>query len=116
RGEQLADLLRRILQVGVERDDALAAAALEARHDRHVLAEIAVEQDYAGHIGPLRELLAQQRCRAVAAAVVDEDYPIRLPERIERRVEAGEERRQAGLFVVDRDDDRDAHPRALRAA
>ena len=41
RGEQLADLLRRILQVGVERDDALAAHLREARDDRHVLAVVA---------------------------------------------------------------------------
>ena len=52
RGEQLADLLRRILQVGVERDDALAAAVLEAGDDRHVLAVVGVEQDDARHVGP----------------------------------------------------------------
>ena len=40
--EQLGDLLGRVLQVGVQRHDALAAHALEARHDRHVLAEVAV--------------------------------------------------------------------------
>ena len=39
--EQLADLLGRILQVGVERDDALAAHALEAGDDRRVLAVVA---------------------------------------------------------------------------
>ena len=57
-GEQLADLLRRILQVGVQRDDALAAHLLEAGHDRHVLAEVGGEQDDARHVGTPVELVA----------------------------------------------------------
>ena len=69
--EEVADFLGRILQIGVERDDAAAAAMLEAGHDRHVLAEIAAEQDHARDLGPALELLAQQS-RAVCAAIVDE--------------------------------------------
>ena len=72
-GEQLADFLRRVLQVGIQGDDALAAAVFEAGHDRHVLAEVAVEQHHAGDVRALLELLAQDRGGAVAAAVVDED-------------------------------------------
>ena len=40
---QFRDLLGRVLQVGVQGDDDFAAALLEGRQDRHVLAEIAVE-------------------------------------------------------------------------
>ena len=106
RREQLADLLRRVLQVGVERDDALAAAALETGDDRDVLAVVGVEQHDPGDVGPALELLAQQRRRAVAAAVVDEDDLVGPRQRVERRVEAREQRRQAGLLVVDRNHDR----------
>ena len=106
RGQQLADLLGRVLQVGVERHDALAAAALEAGDDRHVLAVVGVEQHDARDVGAALELLAQQRRRAVAAAVVDEDDLVGDVQRVERRIQAREQRRQAGLLVVDRDDDR----------
>ncbi len=115
-GEQLADLLRRILQVRVQRDDALAAAALEARHDRHVLAEIAVQQDHAGDLRAPRELLAQQSRRAVAAAVVDEDHLVADAETVERRIQASEERRQPGFLVVHGNDDGKPHDSALRTA
>ena len=105
RGEQLADLLRRVLQVGVERDDALAAHALEAGDDRHVLAVVRVEQHDARHVRPRGELVLQQRGRAVAAAVVDEDHFVGDAERVERRIQPREQRRQPGLLVVDGDDD-----------
>jgi len=72
------------LQVGVEGDHALAAARLEPRHDGEVLAEVAVEQNHARRARTRLVLLAQQRCRAVAAAVVDEDHLVGLPERVER--------------------------------
>jgi hypothetical protein len=72
-GDQLVDFLGRVLQVGIERDDDLAAAMLEAGHDRHVLAGVGGEEHHARDVGPGLELLAQDRRRAVAAAVVDED-------------------------------------------
>ena len=103
--DQLADFLRRILQVGVERDDDVAAAVLETGHDRHVLAGIGGKQDDAGDIGPRLELLAQDRRRAVAAAVVDEDDLVGFAQGVERRVKAGEQRRESGFLVVDGDDD-----------
>jgi hypothetical protein len=52
-GDQLADFLRRILQVGVQGDDNVAAAVLEARHDGHVLAGVGGKQDDAGDVGTL---------------------------------------------------------------
>ena len=95
RREQLADLLRRILQVGVERDDSLAAHALEAGEDREVLAVVRVEKDDARHVGPRGELVLQQRRRLVAAAVVDEDHLVADLQRVERRIQPREQRRQA---------------------
>ena len=70
--QQQADVLGQVLQIGVQRDDALPPAMLESRHDCHVLAEIAIEQNHPRHIGTLLELLAQDRGRSVAAAVIDE--------------------------------------------
>ena len=93
RGQQQVDVFGRVLQVGVERDDALAAAMLEAGQDGAVLAEVAVEQDHPRDIGPALELLGQQRRRAVAAAVVDEDDFVGDPQRIERRDRAAQRAR-----------------------
>ena len=103
--QQLRNLLGRILQVGVERDDDLAAHPLERRHDRHVLAVVGVEIDDAGDVGPRGVLGAEQFERTVGAAVVGEDDLVGLAESVEHGVEAGEERRQVRLLVVDGDDD-----------
>jgi hypothetical protein len=105
RFEQPADFLRRILQVGVQRHHAFAAHPLESGDDRHVLAVIGVEQHDPRHVRPRQELVFQQRCRAIAAAVVDEDHFVTDMQRVERRIQAREERGQAGFLVVDRDDD-----------
>ena len=104
-GQQLADIFRRVLQVGVQGDDALAAAVLEAGHDRHVLAEVAVEQHHARDVRAFLELLAQDRGGAVAAAVVDEHDLVRDAEFVERGIEPVEQGLQALFFVVDGDDD-----------
>ena len=61
--EQFRDFLRRVLQVGIERHHDLAAYALERRHDRHVLAEIAVEIDDPHFARPLAMKIAQQDTR-----------------------------------------------------
>src|SRR5438105_13897467 len=107
--EELGDLLGRVLQIGVEGYHALAAAALEAGHDRHVLTEVAVQKHHAGNVRPSCELLAQERRRAVATAIVDENNLVRNPEPIERRIRPREERAEASFFVVNRDDDREIH-------
>src|SRR3989338_1666845 len=78
---------------------------LEACHDRHVLAEISVEQDYPRHIGALLKLFAQYRGGTVAAAVVDEHDLIADAESVERRIEPVEQGLQAMLLVIDGDDD-----------
>ena len=104
-GEHLADFFRRVLQVGVQGDDALALAMLEAGHDRHVLAEVAVEQHDASDVRALLELLAQDGGGTVAAAVVDEDDLVRNAELVERGIEPVEQGLQALFLVVYRDDD-----------
>ena len=114
RVQQQADLLGRVLQVGIERDDASPRHMLEARQDRPVLAEVAVEEDHARDVGPALELRRQQRGRAVAAAVVDEDDLVgcarahRAPDRAARTGPAGpaprcrpESRRSARAIVVE---------------
>jgi len=105
RCEQLADFLRRILQVGVERHDPCSAHALESGQDGEVLPVVAVEVDDARFVGSARELLAQQCARPIPAAVVDENHLVGDLQRIERRVEAREQRGQPRLLVVDGDDD-----------
>ena len=89
---------------------------LETRHDRHVLAEVSVEQDHPGDIRTPLELLAQDGGGAVAAAVVDEDDFVAGFQFVERRVEALEQGLQTFFLVVDRNDDGDvriAHCLAL---
>ena len=115
-GEQLADLFRRILQVGVQSHDALAPAAFESGHDRHVLPVIAVEQHHAGHVRPLLELRPQQRRGAIAAAVIDEDDFVARIEPVQGGIEPVEQRLQARLLVVDRDHDRDLRRAHARVA
>jgi len=68
--EQIANLFRRILQVCVEGDNARTSAMLEASHDRHVLAVIAVEQNHPGDVRPPLELLAQDGGRPVTRTIV----------------------------------------------
>ena len=59
--QQACDLLGRVLQIRVEGDDARAAGVRQPRHDGHVLAEVAVEQDHPRDVGAALELFAQQR-------------------------------------------------------
>ena len=101
RREQLADLLGRILQVCVERDDPFAANALEAGDDRQMLPVVGVEEYDPRHVRPCLELILQQRRGAIAAAVVHEDHLVRHGERVERRIKSREQRRQTRLLVVD---------------
>src|SRR3989338_1143293 len=89
--QQQGYVLRRILQVGVQCDDSLSPAMLECRHDRHVLAEIAVEQDHPCHLRAFLELLAQDRGRTVAAAVLDEQDLKRTAEPVYLLAQADEQ-------------------------
>ncbi len=118
--QHACDFLRRILQVRIERDHVAAAGVREAGQDRPVLAEIRGEQNHARDLRAALELLAQYRHRTIAAAVVDEDDLVAAAQRIERRIQAREQRREHFLLVVDRNDQRDVgrlvHGRELPAA
>jgi len=72
-----------------------------------MLAVIRVEQHDPRCVGAAFPLFAQQRSRAIAAAVVDEDDLVARIQRVERRVQPGEQRRQTGLLVEDWNDDRE---------
>ncbi len=85
-GQELADLLGRILQVGVERDDHVALDHGESGEDGRVLAEVAREFHDHDAIRVPRGLGSQQVDRFVAAAVVHEDDLVGAAERVERGV------------------------------
>jgi hypothetical protein len=110
------DLFRRVLQVGVEGDDDVAAGLFEAGQDRHVLAVVAVEEHHAGHVRTLAVLLGQDRHRVVAAAVVDEDDFVGQAQLVHRGIQAREQVGQAGFLVIDRDDDRQLRLHAAHGA
>jgi hypothetical protein len=80
-GHQVGDFLGRVLQVGVQGDQATTPGVGEAGHDRHVLAEVAVEEDHARDVaaeGPATEILrgiavvAQQR--DLVRLVIHQEY------------------------------------------
>ena len=97
----------RVLQVGIKGDDDLAGRVLESGEDRRVLAEVALKQDHVRFPRARSVLGAQQRDRAIGAAVVHEDALVRCAQLIERLIEPHEQLRQAGLLVEDRHDDAD---------
>ena len=103
--DEARNLLRRVLQIRIHRDDGGALRALEAGHDGGVLAEVALQDDDARFRGAQRVLRPKDRHRAIPAAVVDEDAFIRDPEAIEDGIEAREESRQPGLLVEHGNDD-----------
>ena len=106
-GHDAGDLLRGVLEVRIERDDDLPTGRLEARHDRHVLTEVAVEVDEADHVGPQSPMAQQEGKRRVPAAVVYEDDLVGAPHPVQDGEEAREEVGEALLLVVDGDDHRD---------
>src|SRR6266540_582315 len=101
--DQLGDFLRRILEVGVEGDNYFPFAALKGGEDGHVLAEVPVELDNP-HLGILVREPFQQGKGAVPGAVVGEDDLEGTAGALHDRVEAGEQRAEVTLLVVDRDD------------
>jgi hypothetical protein len=112
--EQTGDLLRRMLQVVVHRDHDLAGRGADAAKQRRVLAVVPHEVD-AADPGPLAGELADHFPAPVAAAVVDEQELDPRAARASERFDAVDERRQARLALVDRDDDRERAERRGRA-
>ncbi len=54
--DDLGDLLRRVLEVRIERDDIVAARLRKSGEDRHVLSGVTREHDDPGCIGPTLKL------------------------------------------------------------
>ncbi len=105
---QARDLFRRVLQVGVEGDDHLAAALLEAGHDRCMLAVVTVE-DHRYHVAAVFSGgVFKQLGRVVAATVIHQDDFVFVSQLLAGCRRATQQFRQALLFVVDRDNDRHA--------
>ena len=107
RGNQPRDFFRRILQIGVECDDDIAARLFEAREDRRMLSEVARKLDHPHAALFARRDFAQDAERVVARAVVDENRLPRAVEAVEHRLEARPQRRQIRGFVEHRHHDRD---------
>ncbi len=102
----LGDLLRGVLQVGVEGDEPIAARVGQAGGDRRMLAEVARELHQ--HQLRMERLLGPHQARsAIARAVVDADHLPAHGQRPAYREEAAEERRYVALLVVHRDDHRE---------
>jgi hypothetical protein len=105
-GEQQRDVLRVVLEVGVDRDDHLARGEVDARHHRGGLPAVAAEVDHLD-----ARLFARQGIEhgiaAVAAAVVHEDDFPGAPEALEHGGERRHQRGQALALVEHRDRDRD---------
>ncbi len=115
--DEIAHEFRRVLQVGVDRDDGIAACVVEAGGQRDLLAEVARQRDDAnpriarGEGGKHRE-------RRITAAVVDEHRLDVDAERGKRVGGARPERREARSLVVagnhQREDGMLAHGRDCR--
>ncbi len=107
----MRDLLRRILQIGIQGNDVIAPRLREACHDGHVLPDIARQHHHAGRIGTTGKLLAQYRDGAVGAAIIDEDDLIGPSQLVQHRVQPVKQMLQTALLVEYRNDDgkRTAH-------
>ena len=83
--DELGDLLGRVLEIGVEREDVFAVRRREAGEDGHVLPRVPHELDHLHDAGILRRRLLEDLERTVARAVVREDDLVRAAEARERR-------------------------------
>ena len=103
--EQARDLLRRVLQIGIERDDDGAARVGESREHGSVLARVARERDH-GHPMVFRLDDEEFLERPIGAPVVDIDDLGGTIERVEYGPDPCVELRETALLVEDRDHDR----------
>ena len=105
--DQPRDLLRRVLQVGIKGNNQIAGDVAKARHDRRVLAVVAVQQhrhDVAAFGFGRRR---QHEGGVIAAAVVDQQDFIFTPKGGAGGIRAANELWQTLLLVIHRDDHRD---------
>ena len=104
--EELGDLGRVVLEVGVDRHDDLAARLEESRLERRGLSEVPTEPNH-DHVRVLVVQTGQHGAAPVGRAVVDEDDLERLPSRLECRSDLTVELLERGFLVEQRDDDGD---------
>ena len=102
---ELADLLRRVLQVRIQRHHVIAARVRQTGHHRGMLPEVGMEQHHPGLVRAALKLQAQHRRRPVLAAVVDEHALVGDPELVERGIEPLEQGVEHLFLVVNGDDD-----------
>src|SRR5581483_8288147 len=105
-GEEPWNLLGRVLEVGVERDDDVRARVRESGEDRRMLPDVPGERDDRDALVPGGDR-EQDVERPVAAAVVDVDHLGGPIERLADGAQAGLERGKPRGLVEYRDDDRD---------
>ena len=104
--DQVGDVLRRQLQIVIDRDGVVAVDLMEPAEGRIVLPKVAREAN-GNHLGRIFRLEVGEHVPAlIAAAVVDEDHLERLAHLVEHRFRAAEELRKRVLAVVDGNDDR----------
>jgi hypothetical protein len=101
-GDQLADQLGRVLEVGVDRHHRVAAAVVDAGGDGRLVSEVARQLDHL-HPRVLLGEVAQELAGPVGGAVVDQDELELDP--VESRADALVEGRQHRLLVEHRGGD-----------
>lgn len=100
--DQFRDQLRRMLQVGVHEDGAVAARVVDGGRQRDLLAEVARKAQVA-HAGVLRRQGAHNFKRGIGAAVVHEkQLEVAVPHAADDAAEALVQRPQVLLLVVKR--------------
>src|SRR4029079_780831 len=103
-GEEGGDLLRRVLQIIVERDRAIEPGSTDPTEDRVVLAVVAAELHTSDSLVVPREV-ADHRPRAVRTGVLDEDDLVRLAQPADGLGETSYKLSQRLRRAVHRDDD-----------
>ena len=113
-GEQLRDLGRIVLEIGIDRHDDVSLGLEESGLESGGLAEVAA-QVYDDHVRGLGVQLGEHREAVVRGSVVHEDHLPRLARGFERCCDLAVERLDGMLLVVERGDDR-KHVRRVSAA
>lgn len=95
------------LQVGIKGNNQIAGHMAESRHNGRVLAIVAVKQ-HRDHMAAFGfSSLGQHAGRIIAAAIVDQQNLILAAQRRAGGIRTANQLRQALLFVINRNNDRD---------
>lgn len=108
RGQQLGDHLRRMLQIGIERDDCIAVCRRQAGSEGELVAEVPGQANSADSrviVGRLQDHLPG----VVGRAVVDKHQLGRPLELVEHGSHSPDENRQSGRLVEGWRDDTQVH-------